>query len=176
MTEPPSAVPARAPNKAGALVLAVGTACAAIVAPLVSGFESGGRQHLVAYHGSLDPPGVYSICDGDTLNVHAGDRETPAGCAIRLDNRLADFARPVLKATPGLYGHPNQLAAAISLAYNIGGGAYARSTVAARFNARQWPAACDAFLLWDKAGGVVIKGLLDRRAKERALCLKDLPS
>jgi lysozyme len=175
MTEQPSAAPPRAANRTSALVAIVGIATAAIVTPLVSRLESGGQQHLVAYHGTLDPPGVYTICDGDTIGVKAGDRDTVAGCAIRLDARLAGFAKPVLAATPGLYGHPNQLAAAISLAYNIGAAAYAKSTVAARFNARQWAAACDAFLMWDKAGGKVVQGLLNRRAAERALCLKDLP-
>lgn len=181
MTGQPSAAPSRAPApsptpaKGGALAALVGIACAAICAPLVSNFESGGQQHLTAYHGALDPPGVYTICDGDTLGVHAGDRDTVAGCAIRLDTRLAAFAKPVLAATPGLYGHANQLAAAISLAYNIGSGAYAHSTVAVRFNAHQWASACDAFLMWDKAGGKVAQGLLNRRSAERALCLKDLP-
>ncbi len=175
MTEQPSAAPSHAPAKTGALIALVGAATAVIVTPLVSRFESGGQQHLVAYHGTLDPPGVYTICDGDTQGVRAGDRETTSGCAIRLDNRLAGFAKPVLKATPGLYGHPNQLAAAISLAYNIGAGAYEKSTVALRFNARQWAPACDAFLMWDRAGGKVAQGLLNRRGAERALCLKDMP-
>jgi lysozyme len=176
MTEQPSAAPARAPNRASALVAIVGIACAGICAPLVDRFENGGRQHLVAYHGQLDPPGVWTICGGDTLGVHRGDRDTPAGCAIRLDNRLAAFAKPVLVATPGLYGHANQLAAAISLAYNIGAGAYAHSTVAVRFNARRWAPACDAFIMWDKAAGHVAQGLLNRRRAERALCLTKLPA
>lgn len=167
--------PQRPTPKTTALVAAVGIVCAGICAPLVATFESGGQQHLAAYHGKLDPPGVWTICEGDTLGVHSGDRETTAGCAIRLDTRLAAFAKPVLAATPGLYGHPNQLAAAISLAYNIGAGGYAKSTVAVRFNQRRWPAACDAFLMWDKAQGKVAQGLLNRRRVERSLCLKDIP-
>ncbi|WP_416365688.1 lysozyme [Sphingomonas aerolata] len=71
--------------------------------------------------------------------------------------------------------HPNQLAAAISLAYNIGTGGYCGSTVDRRFDAGQWRAACDAFLLWNKAGGRVVNGLDRRRRAERDLCLKDLP-
>lgn len=176
MNEQPQAAPPRAPNRTSALVAIVGIVCAGICAPLVATFESGGQQHLVAYHGTLDPPGIYTICDGDTLNVKPSDRETPTGCAIRLDKRLADFAKPVLAATPGLYGHPNQLAAAISLAYNIGAANYAHSTVAARFRAGQWRAACDAFGLWVKAGGKTVQGLVNRRAKERTLCLTGLPA
>jgi lysozyme len=53
--------------------------------------------------------------------------------------------------------------------------AYCGSTVDRRFDARQWAAACDAFLMWNKAGGRVVAGLANRRAAERALCMKDLP-
>ncbi|WP_373929255.1 lysozyme [Sphingomonas aerolata] len=63
----------------------------------------------------------------------------------------------------------------MSLAYNIGTGGYCGSTVDRRFDAGQWRAACDAFLLWNKAGGRVVNGLDRRRRAERDLCLKDLP-
>ena len=117
------------------LALVAGAACAALCGPFVVQRESGGQQHLSAYHGAADPAGVYTICDGDTLGVKPGDRETPQGCAVRVDQRLASFVGPVLRAAPGLYGHPYQLAASISLAYNIGAANFAGSTVARRFRA-----------------------------------------
>ncbi|MFV0625209.1 lysozyme [Sphingomonas sp. ac-8] len=150
----------------------VGIAAAAIVAPFVSGWESGGKQHLTAYR---DIVGVWTICDGDTANVKPGMVETAAGCELRLDRQLAAHAAPVLACTPALKGHPNQLAAAISLAYNIGTNGYCGSTVARRFNADDWSGACDAFLMWNKAGGRVVQGLVNRRRAERDLCRKDLP-
>ena len=36
------------------------------------------------------------------------------------------------------------------------------------------PGACDALLMWNKAGGKVVKGLTKRREAERALCLDGL--
>lgn len=158
------------------LALAAGVSCAAVCGPFVVSWESGGRQHLDAYHGQADAPGVWTICNGDTLGVKAGDRESATGCAVRTDARLAAFVKPVLACSPGLYGHPYQLAAAISLAYNIGAKAYCGSTVDRRFDARRWAAACDAFLLWNKANGRVVAGLANRRMAERSLCLKDLPA
>lgn len=156
------------------LALAAGAACAAICAPFVTGWESGGQQHLVAYHGAADPPGIYTICDGDTQGVRKDDRETTSGCAIRTDARLASFVKPVLAASPGLYGHPYQLAAAVSLAYNIGAGAYAGSTVARRFRAGDWVGACTAIAMWNKANGKVVAGLVNRRTAEIRLCLTGL--
>jgi lysozyme len=160
----------------GALVGIIGFAAASILTPFISSHESSGKVVTHAYHGAADPVGVWTICDGDTIGVKKGDVETTQGCAIRVDKRLAQFAKPVLQCTPSLYGHPNQLAAAISLAYNIGGPGYCGSTAAKRFNARQWAAACDAFLLWDKANGVVVQGLKNRRNDEKTLCMRSLPA
>lgn len=154
------------------LIAVVGTATALIVSPFVAGWESGGRQHLNAYR---DIVGVWTICDGDTDKVSPGMVETPQGCAARREAALIRHAEPVLACTPGLRGHPNQLSAAISLAYNIGAGAYCRSTVARRFNSGDWPGACDAFLMWNKAGGRIVAGLDNRRRSERLLCKKGLP-
>lgn len=177
MPKPPSPAlaSARAPVKpaVGALVAAVGLTCATILAPFVSGWESGGQEHLVPYR---DIVGVWTQCDGETLGVTAtSPKETPAGCAVKLDTRLAGFAQQVATCSPALRGHDTQWAAATSLAYNIGVKAYCGSTVDRRFDARQWAAACDAFLMWNKAGGRVVAGLANRRAAERALCMKDLP-
>ena len=173
------------------LALVAGAACAALCGPFVVQRESGGQQHLSAYHGAADPAGVYTICDGDTLGVKPGDRETPQGCAVRVDQRLASFVPPVLKAAPRLYGHPYQLAASISLAYNIGaanftstlappcpqpkGKACSTSGIARKFNAGDWAGACAGFTMWNKANGKVVAGLVYRRTAEIQLCLKDLP-
>lgn len=170
-TKPPrpgAAPQTRAPGK---LIVTMGLVAAAIVAPFVSTWESGGKQHLTPYR---DIVGVWTVCDGDTANVTPGKAETAEGCAIRLDTRLAGFAQAVVKRNPELHGHDNQWAAATSLAYNIGVTGYAGSTVARRFSAGDWRGACNAFALWNKARGKVVQGLVNRRAAERALCLKGL--
>jgi len=170
MPNPGTTTPARLPRKT--LIGVVGLATAVIVTPFVSAWESGGRPRLDAYR---DIVGVWTICGGETLGVTPGMRETVAGCEARDQAALIRHAEPVLACTPSLRGHPNQFAAAISLAYNIGTGGYCDSTVDRRFDAGQWRAACDAFLLWNKAGGKVVNGLVRRRQAERDLCLKDLP-
>jgi lysozyme len=43
-----------------------------------------------------------------------------------------------------------------------------------RFDAGDRRGACDAFLMWNKAGGHAVAGLTNRRRAERALCLKGI--
>jgi lysozyme len=132
-----------------------------------------GPQYLAAY---ADIVGVWTICDGDTKGVRAGMVETEAGCAERLERQLVAHAKPVLACVPALArkGRENQLVASVSLAYNIGTTGFCRSTAARRFNAGQWRGGCDAFMMWNKAGGREIRGLTVRRERERAICLKGL--
>jgi len=119
-----------------------------------------------------DIVGVTTVCFGETRVEMR--RYTDAECDDMLAEGLSDFAGGVLKRNPELKGRDPQLLAATSLAYNIGVGAYNRSTVAKRFSAGNWKGACDAFLMWTKAGGREIKGLRLRREKEREICLRGL--
>src|SRR5690606_17873094 len=113
-----------------------------------------------------DMVGVWTVCTGETRV--AMRRYTPAQCADLLRRALAhDYAPAVLAAVPALRQRRYQFAAAISLSYNIGTAAFARSTVARRFNAGDWRGGCEAFLMWNRAGGRVVPGLANRRRDER---------
>lgn len=131
-----------------------------------------GPQYLKAYR---DVVGVWTACDG-IANVPANARFTEAQCSAMLEAALTDTAEHIMACTPGLAGggHDNQRIAAVLLAHNIGWPRYCRSTARARFNVRQYRAACDAFLPWDMAGGRHVAGLTARRQRERALCIKDV--
>jgi len=118
----------------------------------------------------LDIVKVRTVCYGETRV--AMRHYTDAECDDMLADGLADFAAPVLARNPELRGHDAQLAAAVSLAYNIGGANYRKSTVARRFSEGRWRAACDAFLSWSYAGGRQVAGLLNRRKAERDICLR----
>ena len=67
----------------------------------------------------------------------------------------------------------NERAAFLSLAYNIGPTAFLKSSVLRRFNEGDVAGAADAFRMWNKAGGKVLKGLTRRREAERALFLSN---
>ncbi len=65
----------------------------------------------------------------------------------------------------------NMFDAIISLTYNIGVNGFKRSSVLRLLKQGDKQNAADAFLLWNMAGGKVLKGLVNRRKKERELFL-----
>lgn len=65
----------------------------------------------------------------------------------------------------------NMFDAIISLTYNIGVNGFKRSSVLRLLKQGDKQNAADAFLLWNKADGKVLKGLVNRRKKERELFL-----
>lgn len=85
--------------------------------------------------------------------------------------RFADRIRPMFKRE----ATPNQFGAMLSLAYNIGTGAFGKSTCLKRFNAGDIEGAAEALTWFNKAGGKVLRGLVRRREAERALFLTDSP-
>lgn len=131
-----------------------------------------GPRYLKAY---LDIVGVPTACDGITAGVRLGQTFTEAQCANKLEAALVAHAGEVIACVPQLYGRDHQAPAAVSLAYNIGGPRFCASTAAKRFRARRWREGCDAFLMWNRAGGRPVRGLTLRRQRERALCVEDLP-
>lgn len=62
--------------------------------------------------------------------------------------------------------------ALVSFAFNVGTGAACRSTLVGFINRQQWAQACDQLSRWVYVNGVKNRGLENRRARERAYCLK----
>lgn len=65
----------------------------------------------------------------------------------------------------------NMYDAILSLTYNIGVNGFKKSSVLKHLKNGDKLSAGNAFLLWNKAGGKVLKGLVNRRKKERELFL-----
>lgn len=63
------------------------------------------------------------------------------------------------------------LDACISLTYNVGPGNFQKSSIVTNINAKNWCAAADGFMAWNKANGKPLAGLTKRRAAERGLFL-----
>lgn len=109
---------------------------------------------------------------GETEGVKEGDEWTREYAELRLRHKLAMFLAKVYAKCPALHAlEAERAVACTSLAYNIGLGAFGVSSVC-RFTTRgQLQAAANAFLLWNKAGGRVLAGLVARRAMERLIYL-----
>ena len=68
----------------------------------------------------------------------------------------------------------NQFDALVSLSYNIGTGAFKKSTLLKKLNEEDYKGASAQFAVWNKGGGRVMQGLMNRRAVERKLFEKAL--
>lgn len=122
------------------------------------------------------PAGVWTIGWGETLGVKEGDVWTQEQADEMLRRRAAQFMLATARRCPQLLQEPpERLAACTSLAYNIGTGAFAASSVAHHTSRRDYQRAADSFLLWNKAGGRVLRGLTLRRHAERAAYLRATP-
>ena len=91
--------------------------------------------------------------------------------ADRLLREDVKIAEDGVRALLTRRANANQFSAMVSLAYNIGVGNFGRSRVWRRFNEGDIQGAADAFLTHNRAGGVVLDHLTERRRQERAMFL-----
>jgi GH24 family phage-related lysozyme (muramidase) len=123
----------------------------------------------------LDIVGVPTICYGSTRGVRLGMEKTRAECLDLLRSEVAEYRHGLhryIKPAARLYHlTPKRDAAYTSTAFNCGIGAIGKSTAVRRLNAGDIKGGCEALTWWNKAGGRVVRGLVARRTRERALCL-----
>lgn len=115
-----------------------------------------------------DSAGVLTIGFGDTNDVYEGQRITYQEAEHRLRFRLKqEFEEGVWRACcEDAPTSQKQFDAMVLLAYNIGVGAFQRSKVCEYHSEGLYREAEQSFRNWTKAGGVVLAGLVRRRAKE----------
>jgi len=129
---------------------------------LIKEFEG---LELKAY---LCPAKVWTIGYGSTgPHVAPGMVITEAQADALLQKDLDRFEAAVAEDTPG--ATQNQFDAMVSLAFNIGIGAFEKSSVLRLHLAGDHRAAAEAFGMWVRGGGRVLPGLQRRRAKEADL-------
>jgi len=104
------------------------------------------------------------IKEGDEISLETAER----WLKIEVDNLQAKMRKVITVPL-----NDNQWTALTSLAYNIGFGAFKRSTLLRLLNAgASKEEVAKQFLRWNKAGGKEIKGLTNRRQAESNLFLK----
>lgn len=121
---------------------------------------------LVAYQ---DQVGVWTIGYGHTgPEVVAGLAITQAQAETYLEADVASAAACVNRLV-GVPLSQEEFDALVDFVFNLGQGAFANSTLLRELNAGAFAAAAAQFDAWDRAGGVVVAGLLRRRQSEAAL-------
>nr|DAR81646.1 MAG TPA: Lysozyme [Bacteriophage sp.] len=98
--------------------------------------------------------------------VKIGDTLTDTEIAAEFATQIQTYENAV-QNTVKVPLTQSQFNACVSLCYNIGTSAFARSTVVKHLNERKFQAACKAFAMWNKVGGQVNRGLANRRAAEQ---------
>lgn len=130
----------------------------------------------VRYKPYKDPIGLWTvgvghlIGDGKTLPDSWNRTFTPEEIDEVLRRDLARFEAGVERLCPaGLT--QSRFDALVSFSFNVGLGTLQRSSIRMKHNREDFDGAADAFLLYTKAGGRVLKGLVNRRNDERAVYL-----
>jgi lysozyme len=124
-------------------------------------------------HTYKDAVGVNTIGYGTTAGVKPGQTITPERALIRLGQDIGQFEKGIKACLPvDLPLHQYEWDAYVSLAYNIGTGAFCRSSIVRKLkqDPSDYAGACESILLFNKAGGKVLKGLVVRRQAEYKLC------
>lgn len=116
----------------------------------------------------LDGGGVWTIGVGHTKGVKRGQVATEAQIDSFLLDDTADAVAGVNRAIKTVMTQ-NQFDAMVSLAFNIGVGAFTSSTLARMMNANDVAGAALQFVRWNKDNGKVVNGLTRRRQAEADL-------
>lgn len=146
-------------------------AAIAAALPLIEEFEG------FSAHPYVCPAGVWTIGFGSTTDEDGNPitAETAPWTRQRAEARMLTILAAISKrldANVHVVLNAHQKAALLSFCYNLGTGAFLKSTMFHMIQASRITAAAGQFDLWVHGGGVVLPGLVKRRAAEKALYLK----
>ena len=135
-----------------------------------------GKELIKSYEGLRlkayqDSGGIWTTGYGHTgADVHPGMVISKERAEELFDKDIEKFQLGILHLlTDKENTNPNQFSAMVSLAYNIGLGAFGKSSVLRFHNQGQFQKASSAFGLWNKVNGEILQGLAKRRTAESSL-------
>ena len=133
------------------------------------------QEEGTKYKPYYDVNGIPTVCSGHTdTDVIMNKTYSVAECKRLTQEDISKAELGILNVSPQLRTRPMQLAAAISFSYNVGVGAYEKSSVARDFNLGNYKAGCADMLKYVYAGGKYYQGLYNRRKQEYTICMSDL--
>ena len=148
----------------GSLVLSASTL---VGIALYEGYEPVARPPVA---GDVDTGGFGSTRREDGTPMRPGEKVPPTRALVLLLNDAGKAEQAVKRCAP-VPMYPHEFSAYVSLTYNIGEGAFCKSTLARKLNAGDYEGACKEILRWDKFQGRALPGLTKRRQQEYAMCL-----
>lgn len=150
------------------LIAASGAGAMAIAVALLGDHDGvEGRRYDVYY----DIGGVATVCDGITgSDVRKGHHYTDAECDALLTKHLTPVKRVVDRAVKVPIDDYTR-ASLYSFAYNVGTGAFQRSSLLRHLNSGDTEQACDDMRAWVNVNGQRSRGLVYRRYIDRTVCM-----
>ncbi len=115
--------------------------------------------------------GVWTSGIGHTAGVVPKGDITERQAATNLIADVLNTERRLAVCAPVVMPQP-VYDALVSFAFNVGTGAACKSTLVGFIKRQQWRQACDQLPRWVFVNGVRSQGLENRRARERAVCVK----
>lgn len=116
------------------------------------------------------PGDVPTLGYGTTQGVKLGQTITPTKAIQRAESDISKFEGAIKKCVKvPLYQY--EYDAYMDLAYNIGTGAFCRSSIVKDLNTKNYSTACKDILKYNKQGGKVLPGLTSRRQEEYTQCM-----
>lgn len=144
---------------------------------LASAIALSGATLIAPWEGKVnkvyaDPIGILTSCYGHTgKELKKGQKFTDEQCLEQLAEDLSEHNTQMMR-----YVHvplsQEEHAAYLSFTYNLGVGSFSKSTLLKKLNKGDREGACNELSRWNKAGGIVLNGLVKRREAERKLCLE----
>ena len=145
-------------------LIAAGAGAIAIAVSMIKPLEG------IKYVPYRDVVGVLTVCYGTTgPDVIEGKVYTKEECEYFLQRDLKKIERQILPMIKPVLPKPTK-AALYSFTYNVGVGAFSRSTLLKKLNAGDITGACSELKRWVYAGGQKWKGLITRRQIEDEVC------
>lgn len=117
------------------------------------------------------PNDVWTIGYGHTHTTKQGMKITEAQAEKFLYLDIA-WAEEAVNTLVKVRLTQNQFDALVSFVFNVGAGAFSKSTLLRLLNAGDYEGAANQFLRWNKQKGKVLNGLTRRRQEEMELFLK----
>lgn len=153
-------------------VAALALSAAALVG--IALHEGYSDRAIIPIPGDVPTIGFGTTTRPDGSPVEMGDRTTPPQALARA---LADVQKfeGALRQCVRVPLHQHEYDAYVSLAYNIGQGAFCSSTLVRLLNEGRYREACDQILRWNRAAGREVRGLTLRRQDEHRKCLGGAP-
>lgn len=137
------------------------------------GFHRVSKNDPKRAHAYICPAGYWTIGYGHLCDPkHPPISESQAEAYLRQDLTIALEA--TLRYCPVLLTQPeSRLAAIVDFTFNLGAGRLQTSTLRRRINQQDWQAAAKELKRWVYGGGVVLTGLVIRRATNAEMILME---